>query len=51
LLKRYRQTLATLVEEARRFCSARGMSYAMVRSDASVEQLTTDYLRRRGLVR
>jgi uncharacterized protein (DUF58 family) len=51
LLKRYEQTLAAFVEEARQFCVKRGMSYMMVNTETPVEQLVGSYLRGRGLVR
>ncbi len=51
LLKRYRATVAAYMDELKTFCTARGMSYAMIRSDAQVETLLLDYLRKRGLLR
>jgi uncharacterized protein (DUF58 family) len=51
LLKRYRQTLASFIESARDFCSRRGMTYLLARSETSVEELLTGYLATRGLVR
>jgi uncharacterized protein (DUF58 family) len=51
LLKRYKETLAAFVDSAREFCSRRGMTYLLARSETSVEQLLTGYLATRGLVR
>ncbi len=51
LLKRYKQTVATFVDQAREFCTRRGMVYLMARNEVSVEDLMTGYLRTRGLVR
>ncbi len=51
LLKRYQQTLNAFVDEAREFCTRRGMSYVLVDNQLPVETLVADYLRRRGLVR
>lgn len=51
LLDRYRRTLAKFIEEAREFCSRRGITYMMTRTDRPVEKLISRYLRQRGLVR
>jgi hypothetical protein len=51
LLKRYQQTLTAFVDAAREFCTRRGMTYVLARSDLPVEQMVQQYLRRRGLVR
>lgn len=51
LLNRYKQTLATFIEGAKEFCTRRGMSYLMTSTDTPVEQLVSNYLRQRGLVR
>lgn len=51
LIRRYQQTLAGLIDGARTFCNRRGMSYMMTRSDMQVEDLVSNYLRKRGLVR
>jgi uncharacterized protein (DUF58 family) len=51
LLNRYQQTLATFIEGAREFCTRRGMSYLMTSTETPVEQLVSNYLRQRGLVR
>jgi uncharacterized protein (DUF58 family) len=51
LLKRYKQTLAALVDGARDFCTRRGMVYLLARNEVPVEDLISGYLRTRGLVR
>jgi len=51
LLDRYQRTLAAFIDGAREFCTRRGMTYLMTRSDAPLEQLVSNYLRQRGLVR
>jgi uncharacterized protein (DUF58 family) len=51
LLQRYRRALDAFVLGAKEFCTRRGITYLMTASDASVEQLVTDHLRRRGLLR
>jgi len=51
LLNRYKQTLATFIDGAREFCTRRGMSYLMTSTETPVEQLVSNYLRQRGLVR
>jgi uncharacterized protein (DUF58 family) len=51
LLARYRQTLASFVESARDYCSRRGITYLLARSETPVEDLLTGYLATRGLVR
>ena len=51
LMKRYQQTLAAFIESAREFCTRRGMTYLLARSEVPVEQLVTGYLATRGLVR
>jgi uncharacterized protein (DUF58 family) len=51
LLNRYKQTLATFIDGAREYCTRRGMSYLMTSTDTPVEQLVSNYLRQRGLVR
>ena len=42
---------AAFVEGAREFCTRRGMSYLLANTEIPVEQLVTNYLRQRGLVR
>jgi hypothetical protein len=51
LLDRYKRTLAAFVEGAREFCTRRGMTYLMTSSQTPVEQIVSNYLRARGLVR
>jgi uncharacterized protein (DUF58 family) len=51
LLDRYKQTLAAFVGGAREFCTRRGMNYLMTSTERPVEQLVSNYLRQRGLVR
>jgi len=51
LMKRYKQTLAAFINQARDFCTRRGMVYLLARNEVPVEELITGYLRTRGLVR
>lgn len=51
LLKRYKQNLAAFVDGAREFCNRRGMSYILAKNQLPVDQLVSNYLRQRGLVR
>ena len=51
LIDRYKQTLATFIEQARDFCAKRGIVYTMTSTERSVERLVSRYLRQRGLVR
>lgn len=51
LLDRYKRTLASFVDGAREFCTRRGMTYLMTNSQTPVEQIVSNYLRARGLVR
>lgn len=51
LLARYKQTLAGFVDGAREFCTRRGMNYVLASNQLPVEQLISQYLRMRGLVR
>ena len=51
LLDRYKRTLAAFIDGARDFCNRRGMAYLMASTETPVEQLITNYLRQRGLVR
>ena len=51
LLNRYKRTLATFIDGAKEFCTRRGMSYLMTSTETPVEQLVSNYLRQRGLVR
>ncbi len=51
VLKRYRATLAAFVDQARKFCAQRDMTYLLVRSDQGADVVVGQYLRERGLVR
>ncbi|MEM9410980.1 MAG: DUF58 domain-containing protein [Planctomycetota bacterium] len=51
LIDRYRQTLATFIEQARDFCLRRDIVYMMTSTERPVEKLVSRYLRQRGLVR
>lgn len=51
LLKRYEQTLQAFLGGARDFCSRRGIVHLTAHNQMPVDQLITNYLRRRGLVR
>lgn len=51
LLKKYKATLAAFVDQTRRFCSKRGITYMLTRSDQGADVLVSQYLRERGLVR
>ncbi len=51
LIKKYKSTLAAFVDQARRYCSQRGMTYLLTRSDQGADVLVNQYLRERGLVR
>ncbi|MFC1736810.1 DUF58 domain-containing protein [Candidatus Hydrogenedentota bacterium] len=51
LLKRYKKNRDAFCEEIRRFCVSRNIGYFLAPSNAPVEQLTLDVLRKGGLVR
>ncbi len=51
VLKKYQQTLASFVNQARRFCAQRDMTYLLTRSDQGADVMVGQYLRERGLVR
>ena len=51
LIEKYKRTLASFIEGAREYCTRRGMMYLMTATDTPVEQLVSNYLRQRGLVR
>lgn len=51
VLKRYKATLASFIDQARHFCAQRGMTYLLARSDQGADVLVGQYLRQRGLVR
>jgi hypothetical protein len=50
LLKQYKQRLDRFMASIRTACTARGMTHVPLRSDADLERLLLDYLRRRGLL-
>ncbi|MGV3483967.1 MAG: DUF58 domain-containing protein [Planctomycetaceae bacterium] len=50
-IKKYRETVQGFIESARQFCSRRGITYVLARSDTPIESLITDYLQKRGVVR
>ena len=51
LLARYKATLAAFTAGAQEFCSKRGMNYLLANNQTPVQELMTNYMRRRGLVR
>ena len=51
LLDRYQRTLAAFLDGAREFCTRRGIHYLLANTEVPVDQLVSNYLRRRGLVR
>ena len=51
LMTRYKRTLAAFIDDARQFCTKRGMIYLLARNEVPVEDLVGGYLRNRGLVR
>lgn len=51
LLARYKQTLASFTAGAQEFCNRRGMNYLLTTTERPVEELMTNWLRKRGLVR
>lgn len=51
LMKKYKSTLAAFVDQARRFCAQRDMTYLLARSDQGADVVVGQYLRERGLVR
>lgn len=51
LLDRYQRTLAAFVDGAKEFCTRRGISYLLANTEVPVDQLVSNYLRQRGLVR
>ena len=51
LLNKYQRTLASFIDGAKEFCTRRGMSYLMTSTATPVDQLVSNYLRQRGLVR
>lgn len=51
VIRTYKATVRKYIDELRTFCTSRGMNFVDVRSDADLETLLLDYLRKRGLVR
>jgi len=51
LLDRYRRTLAAFIDGAREFCTRRGMKYLMTSTQTPVDQLVSNYLRQRCLIK
>ena len=51
LVARYKKTLAAFIDQARQFCTKRGMVYLLARNEVPVDELVGGYLRNRGLVR
>ncbi len=51
VIKKYKATLAAFVDQARRFCAQRDMTYLLARSDQGADVMVGQYLRERGLVR
>lgn len=51
LLDRYQQSLSNFVEQAKAFCSQRGITYMRIQSDEPVDRLVTNYLRQHGVLR
>lgn len=50
LLARYKANLRAYIDALRLFCAQRGIVHLSVRSDASIESLTLEHLRARGLL-
>ena len=50
LIKRYRERLKTWCDEINAYCVAREMTHLLIRTDADLERVIMDTLRRRGLV-
>jgi uncharacterized protein (DUF58 family) len=51
LIRRYRKTLANFVDTAGDFCNRRGINYLLANNQLPVDELVSNYLRKRGLVR
>lgn len=51
LFERYRRNLDAFVNSIRDFCGKRGMTHILTSSQVPVEQLISNYLRKRGMVR
>jgi uncharacterized protein (DUF58 family) len=50
-LTRYRETVAAFINTARQYCGRRNVTYILARNDTPVEDLITNYLRQRGVLR
>lgn len=50
-LRRYQQTLQAFLDDAKQFCHRRGITYLLVRNDLPIEQVVSEYLMRRGVMR
>lgn len=50
-LRRYQQTLQAFLDDAKHFCHRRGITYLLVRNDLPIEQVVSEYLMRRGVMR
>lgn len=50
-LRKYRHTVSSFIAEVRQFCSRRRIVYLLARNDTPVEQLVTNYMRSRGVLR
>ena len=50
LIKRYKERLEGFLDRFGRACAARDIAHSLVRSDADLDALMLDYLRRRGLL-
>lgn len=50
-LKRYRETVTAFVAEARQFCNRRSITYLSIRNDTPIDEVVTNYLMQRGVLR
>lgn len=50
VIKRYKERLAEYIDGLNKFCLAHEMTHSLVRSDASLETLLLDTLRKRGVI-
>jgi uncharacterized protein (DUF58 family) len=50
-LRKYRETVAAFINSARQFCSRRNITYILARNDMPLEELITQYLRQRGVLK
>lgn len=51
LMLKYQRTLATFLDGAKDFCTRRGMVYMMTSTERPIDQMISNYLRQRGLLR